>query len=507
MRIKNALQYLERTAARLPDKIAFSDGAEGEALTFSALLDGARRVGSGLCGVGLTGRRVALLMERHPSAIAAMLGALYAGAVYVPLDAAMPRERMATILASCHAAAIVCDETNRETAASFGLPLCPYAEMAATEIDETALAMVRAKQIDTDPTYIIFTSGSTGTPKGVVGCHRAVIDYGEALMTALSLDENAVMGCQSPLYFDAPLKEILTTLMLGGTTYLIPRKLFSFPVLLMDYLNDNGINTICWVSSALSTAAALGALEARPPRTLTRVVFGSERLPLSHYRAWRKTLSGATFYQLYGPTEATGMSCVWRADRELLEHEYIPIGAPLDNTGLILLGEDGREILPASGSESAIGEMYLRGSCLTHGYDNNPAQTADAFVQNPLHNDYPDRVYRTGDLAYYNGFGELVFVGRRDGQIKRMGHRIEPGEIEACALSVDGVALAACVVSEPTDEMVLFYTGTAEDAAVTSALVRALPRYYLPARVVRLATLPATPNGKIDRRALAKEKV
>ena len=505
MRTKNVLQYLERTAQRLPDKVAFSDGLGGESLTFSALLDRAKRTGSGLCNGGLTGRRVAILMERHPVAIAAMLGALYAGAVYVPLDVTMPRERMRMILDRCHAAAIVCDGKSRDMALSFELPLFLAEDVASEEIDEEALGFVRARQIDTDPMYIIFTSGSTGTPKGVVGCHRAVIDYGEALMQALALDESAVMGCQSPLYFDAPFKEILATLMLGATTYLIPRRLFSFPVLLMDYLNENGVNTVCWVSSALSAAAALGALDARPPLFLKRVVFGSERLPVSHYQAWRRALPDAAFYQLYGPTEATGMSCVWRADRGLLEHNCIPIGAPLDNTGLLLMDDGGREIVPVPGQESAVGEMYLRGTCLTLGYDNAPEDTVRAFVQNPTHNDYPETVYRTGDMAYFNERGELVFVGRRDGQIKRMGHRIEPGEIEGAAYGAKGVALAACVVVERMDEMVLFYTGQADEMAVMAALRDSLPRYYLPSRVVRLVAMPTTPNGKLDRWALTKE--
>jgi amino acid adenylation domain-containing protein len=505
MRIKNVLQYLEASAQRLPDKVAFSEGGAGESLTFSALLDVARRVGSGLACRGMTGERVAVLMTRRPITIAVMLGALYAGAVYVPLDAAMPTARMRDIVTRCRAAAVVCDASCGETAKMLGLPTLSAEELAAETVDAATLDRIRARQIDTDPTYIIFTSGSTGTPKGVVGCHRAVIDYGEALTDALSLDETAVFGCQSPLYFDAPLKEILTTLIKGATTYLIPRKLFSFPVLLMNYLCEHGINTVCWVSSALSTAAALGALEARPPVTLERVVFGSEALPMCHYRAWREALPDASFYQLYGPTEATGMSCVWRADRELLEHDCIPIGAPLDNTALLLLDEDGREVAPVAGERSEVGEMYLRGTCLTFGYDYSDAETRAAFVQNPTQNAYPETVYRTGDMAYYNEYGELVFAGRRDGQIKRMGHRIETGEIEACALRVEGVWMAACVSNPESGSLRLFYTGTADQAEVSSALADYLPRYYLPSQVTRLGTLPTTPNGKIDRRALAKE--
>jgi amino acid adenylation domain-containing protein len=503
MRIKNVLQYLERTAARLPDKVAFSDGKSGLSLTFAELLDAARRVGSGLCRAKMTGKRVAIQMDRHPATIAVMLGAVYAGAVYVPLDTAMPKARIGAILESCRAAAIVCDAPNR-AAEQHGLPLMSVEELLLQQVDESTLARVRARQIDTDPMYIIFTSGSTGTPKGVVGTHRAVIDYGEALTSALSLNEQSVFGCQSPLYFDAPLKEILTTLMHGATTYLIPKMLFSFPLPLIDYLSQNGVNTICWVSSALANISTLGALEVQPPRTLKTVVFGSEALSMHHYRAWRAALPESVFYQLYGPTEATGMSCLWRADRELSENERIPIGAPLDNTGLLLLDEQGNEILPLAGQESEIGEMYLRGSCLTLGYDHNTDKTNAVFVQNPLHDDYPETVYRTGDLAHYNAHGELVFVGRRDGQIKRMGHRIESGEIEHCASSCAGVGSAVCVLTEQK-ELVLFYVGEADEQTVMAHLRTRLPRYYLPARLVKRRDMPMTDNGKVDRRALMEE--
>ena len=177
----------------------------------------------------------------------------------------------------------------------------------------------------------------------------------------------------------------------------------------------------------------------------------------------------------------------------------------MDNTALLLLNEEGSEIAPVAGERSEVGEMYLRGTCLTLGYDHSDAETQAAFVQNPTQNAYPETVYRTGDMAYYNEYGELVFAGRRDGQIKRMGHRIETGEIEACAQRVEGVWLAACVSDPESGALRLFYTGTAEETQVSSALAGYLSRYYLPSQVTRLEALPTTPNGKIDRRTLAKE--
>ena len=503
MRIKNILQYLEVTAARLPDKVAVSDGAGGQSLTFGALLHDARRVGSALSHLGMTGKRVAILTERHPYAVALMLGAVYAGAVYVPLDAAMPHQRMEHILSHSDVSLLIFDEQNRAAAQELDVSACCCDELLGAEINERALDTVRSRQMSTDPLYIIFTSGSTGTPKGVVGCHRAVIDYAEALTGALGFDERCVFGCQSPLYFDAPLKELLTTLKCGATTYLIPRRLFSFPLPLLAYLQENGVNTVCWVSSALSAVAVLGALAVNPPTALERVVFGSEVFPLAHFRAWKEALPHVQFWQLYGPTEATGMSCYYKVDRDFDDGERIPIGRPFDNTGLFLLGEDGTAVLPALGQRSEQGEICLFGDCLTLGYDNDPERTAECFVQHPLHTAYPERVYRTGDAAYYNERGELIFVGRRDGQIKRMGHRVEIGEIEAAAMRCKSVTGAACAVRPSDADVALFYTGPADEREVTDTLREHLPRYMLPRVVYRVDTLPYTPNGKIDRCALA----
>ncbi len=500
MRVKNILQYLEATAARVPDRIAFSGEEAGENMSFAALLACAKRVGSALCRQDLQGARVAILTRRSPKAIAAMLGAIYAGAVYVPLDPSIPRLRKELLLRRSRARFVLCDASTMEEATALGVPHASVDELFEQEIDEQVLAAVRAAQIDTDPIYIIYTSGSTGEPKGVLGCHRAVIDYGEALTAALEIDGETVYGCQSPLYFDAPLKEILGTLICGARTVFLPRKLFSFPLLLMRALIDCGVNTICWVSSALSTVCTLGALQSCPPHTLRRVVFGSEILPRPHYDAWRAALPETIFYQLYGPTEATGMSCLWRADRTLADEERIPIGAPLDNTGLFLLDEGGQPIYPRAGTTSESGEIYLRGTCLTLGYDDNTDANRAAFVPNPLHDDYPETVYRTGDLARYNTQGELVFIGRHDGQIKRMGHRIEIGEIEAAAQCVRGVERAICLPIR--DEPILFYVGRVTTRSLCAQLLHTLPRDYMPTHVVYVDVFPLTDNGKIDRRAL-----
>ncbi len=499
--LTNILQYLDNTAGRVPDKIAFSDGEGG--LTFRALSSLSRHIGSALADAGYAHEPVAILMDRHPEEIAAFFGVIRAGCFYAALDADMPPSRMGLILSSLSPRVLICDRKNRERAdrlVSFGLfagSILLYDDLSAAAEAPDRLAAIRKAQIDQDPIYVVFTSGSTGIPKGVVACHRSVIDYTESLCEAIGFSEQTVFANQTPLYFDAPLKEIMPTIKYGATTYLVPRMLFSFPVPLCRYLNQHKINTVCWVVSALCMISACGGLDAVKPEYLTTVCFGSEVFPRKQYDLWRAALPNASFFNLYGPTEATGMSCYWPATRPLDPDEPIPIGYPFRNTDILLLTPDGRRA-----DIGEVGEICMRGTCVTLGYYNDSQKTAEAFVQNPLNTAYPELIYRTGDLGRYNTHGELVFVCRRDAQIKILGHRVELGEVEAAAQRSDGVQAACCVYDEKRTRLVLFYVGNLSPAELSRALIDALPRYMLPARIVRLDVMPLTPNGKIDRKGL-----
>ena len=495
--ITNVLQYLEQTAARLPNKLAFSDGETG--LTFSEVSHISRAVGSAICARSLKRESVVVLMEKSAMEIAVFLGVIYAGCHYVPMDAEMPKLRMQKILESLQPRLLICSEKTEKTARELPCDgeIVLASTLASTQEDAAALSAVRAAQIDIDPIYIVFTSGSTGIPKGVAACHRSVIDYTESLCEALPFGEDTVFGNQTPLYFDAPLKEIMPTLKYGATTYFIPKVNFMFPLKLTQYLNDYRINTICWVVSALTMISSFGVLEKCPPAYLHTVAFGSEVFPIRQFNLWRNALPQARFFNLYGPTEATGMSCYYEATRCFSEDETIPVGKPFRNTGLMLINADGREA--AFGER---GEIYLRGTCVTLGYYANPEKTAEAFVQNPLCTAYPEIVYRTGDLGYFNEAGELMFVGRRDHQIKHMGHRIELGEIEAAASTDEGVRRACCLYDDEQRKIVLFYTGEQTPAGLLATVKKLLPRYMIPALLRQLDSMPLTANGKLDRQAL-----
>ena len=490
---KNILEYLEKTAVTHKNKLAFSNGKEG--LTFGEIYDRSRAIGSFLCDRGFYREPIAIIMDKHPNTLTAFWGTVYAGCFYACIDEKMPQARILAIFEKLMPRAMICDAKNYKVASTLGIDnVYLYDDIVAHTVNDFALDEIRSKQSSTDAIYVAFTSGSTGTPKGVVACHRSVIDYTEALCDALNFSEEIVFANQTPLYFDAPLKEIMPTIKLGATTYFVPKMLFSFPIRLVEYLDQYKINTVCWVVSALVQISSLGALESHTPKYLTTVCFGSELFPRKQYDLWRAALPNARFFNLYGPTEATGMSCYWAATRELSEDEPIPIGRPFDNTDIILLDENNRQ--------AEEGEICIRGTCLTMGYYNDPEKTAAVFVQNPLNTTFGELIYRTGDIGRYNDLGEPVFLCRKDSQIKHMGHRIELGEIEAATLKNDAISRACCVYDNNAKRIVLYYVGDTDEKALMLHLNTLLPRYMLPAEIIKLSSMPLTPNGKIDRKGL-----
>lgn len=490
----NVLEYLEETAERVPGKLAFAGEEAG--LTFEQVYQASRAIGTCLSQKGHYKEPVIIFMEKNPFCIAAFFGTVYAGAFYVPIDEEMPRQRIELIFENLKPRAVICDKKTKEKALEFNCKgeLYLYEEMVKQAPDEELLRSIRERAIDTDPIYIVFTSGSTGIPKGVVACHRSVIDYIEQLSDVLEISEETVFGNQTPLYFDACLKELYPTLKFGATTYIIPKSLFMFPIKLVEYLNTNKINTVCWVVSALTMISGFGVLEKTKPNYLHTVAFGSEVFPVKQFQLWKEALPHARFVNLYGPTEATGMSCFYKVERELEEKEPIPIGRPFKNTEILLLNEKNER---AAAGEA--GEICIRGTSLTLGYYNDFERTSQAFVQNPLNTAYPELIYRTGDIGKYNQAGELIFISRKDYQIKHMGHRIELGEIEANVNSIDKIQSACCIYDEKKNKIVLYYAGEVEKAVMAAALKKKLPRYMVPNQIIPLDRMPLTPNGKINR--------
>jgi amino acid adenylation domain-containing protein len=495
--LRNITQYLDNSARKYPDKAAFED-ANGS-ITFRELFEKARDL-AGNIAVLTEGRQnlpIAVYLPKSVDCIICFMAAAYSGNFYTPLDISMPLARLEKILDVLKPFIILTEKNSISTIKGLSpQSVCIDIEQNLSfEAPVELLQQIDDRIIDTDPLYVMFTSGSTGIPKGVVITHRAVIDYAEWLADTFSFSDKTVFGNQAPFYFDNSVLDIYSTLRNGAKTVIIPEEKFLLPVNLCKYLDEKKINTIFWVPSALVLVANSKALEKYIPQFLQNVLFCGEVMPARQLNIWIKHLPGSLYANLYGPTEITDVCTYFIVDRVFKDDEPLPIGFPCKNTGVLVLNEDNSL---AEGDET--GELCIKGTCLSSGYYKDAGKTEKAFVQNPLNPFYPEKIYRTGDLVYYNKRGELEYVGRKDYQIKHMGNRIELGEIEAAAMSFDGLTRCCAIYNEDKKKILLIVSpDSVGKMELYQCLKHILPHYMLPAQIETMNDLPLNQNGKIDR--------
>ena len=499
---RNLITILRDTASRLPDKIAFEDAHH--ALSFRALVDGSDRIATAI-GNAFPEKfePVAIYLDKSVESMLAVYGIIASGNIYCMVDTEMPKDRVEKIMEKMQPSLVLTDKEHKETVASFAgsAPILLLEDALAVTPDEERLASIRAEMIDTDPLYILFTSGSTGTPKGVITCQGNIRNYMAFVGEELHIDEHDILGNQVPFYFDMSGHDIYCPAFYGATVQIIPSHLFGFPLKLIEFLNEKKITSIKWVPSAMGIVSTLKAFRAAVPQYLRLIIFAGEVLPRKVLDYWRQYLPDAVYANFYGPTETT-FACMAHiytgtepADKPL------PIGKPFRGTQVLLLDDEG---CPVADGET--GEICIRGTNVSLGYYNDPEKTAAAFVQNPLVHGYVDTIYKTGDLGYMDRDGNIVYVSRKDDQIKLMGYRIELGEIEAAASTMDGVSECACVYNDKYKRIVLCYDGTPqEEADYLSYIGGKVPHYMVPGMLVHLDAMPHNANGKIDRKTLQKE--
>ncbi len=500
----NVIEYLERGPfLNCRDKLAVKD--KTSECTFADL----ERFAKNLAALILRktselNRPVTVFLPKSVKAVIANLGILYSGNCYANIDIKSPAQRLRAMIENLGASVFVTSSEHVPALRALDVPderivLIEQAMVPEVLHDSGVLHKRLESIVDTDPLYIIYTSGSTGVPKGVVIPHRGVIDYIDWAKQCYQISEHEVIGNQAPFFFDNSTLDIYLSFSCGATLVLIPEELFAYPLKLAQYLSANKITTIFWVPSIMTTMATFRIFDSTELPPLRKILFAGEVMPTRTLNYWRDKFPGALFSNLYGPTEITVDCTYYIVDRPFTDAEPLPIGIPCRNTDILILNERNE---PAKSGEP--GELCVRGSSLALGYWNNPEKTAQAFVQNPCNPHYPERIYRTGDLVCRSERGEIMFLGRKDFQIKHLGYRIELGEIEHAVSQVNGVHNCCVLYHQARKEITLVYESDQElvPGQLREKLMPLLPKYMLPTAFKRLPELPRNPSGKIDRQKL-----
>ena len=487
----NIVEFLDDIIKIYPRKNIFIE--KNKKITYKQFGDYSKLVASNIIEKeNFVNEPIVIFIDKSINALEAMIGTLYSRNFYCILDTNSPKNRIDNIIETLKPKLILTDNKNKEKIESYSYNINI---LNIEELDNTLKFSNYKKNINyclTDPAYVLFTSGSTGVPKGSVILESSLISYIDWFKNEFNINDKTIFGSQTPFYFSMSVSDIFSTLVSGATFVIIPKVNFSFPMKLIEFLNEYKINTIYWVPSAMSIVANLKTFDYIKPKYLKTILFAGEVMPMPVLNIWRKNID-ASYANLFGPTETTDIFAFYKVNRKFKDNETLPMGVPCKNVDVIMINDEGKEC-----NKDEVGEIYVRSPFVGNGYYNNKEKTDAAFVQNPTHNSYIDIVYKTGDLGKYNKYGEIEYLGRKDFQIKHMGYRIELGEIESNINSLDGINICACIYDN--DRIVLFYeSNTIGDSEVIEFSNKHLLNYMRPNVIKKVMKMPYNANGKIDR--------
>ncbi|WP_326641106.1 amino acid adenylation domain-containing protein [Streptosporangium sp. NBC_01755] len=476
------VERVREWAVAVPDCVAVLDDAGS--VSYRELVARANAVAKRLPAGVLVG----LLGDPGVRYVSAVLGVLGAGGAYVPFDPGAPVARIAGLVADSGVEVLIVApeylDLAREAVGAGGVRVLVFDD--AVDGD---LGPVRG--VEDDLAYVMFTSGSTGRPKGVMVSRRGMVNHLLAKVEDLGLGASDVVVQNAPVTFDISVWQMLAGLIVGARVRVVsretamnPERLFGIP----------GVTVLEVVPSVLRAALdAWDAGAAVPGLRLRWLESAGEALPAELCRRWLQRFPRIPVVNVYAPTECSdGVTGAVIRNPDDATGLRVPIGRPIRNTRVYVLGDDLQPV-----PVGVPGELYVGGVGVGRGYLNDPARTAAVFVASPFGG---GRLYRTGDRVVYRPDGRLEFLERRDFQVKIRGHRIELGEIETAIRSADGVRNA--VVTANRQRLVAYVVGQVEPGAVQAHVAALLPDYMVPAVVMILDALPLTSNGKLDRKAL-----
>ncbi len=491
----NILDYFEATVKKHPQKIAIMDHCQ--AYSYSQVMEMSKKMAMLLMNKKKS--PILVLCNRDVRCLILFWGVIYSGNFYVPIDEKVPLKRLKHMVDHTNAKIIVsikgCKEID-EYCCTRDIKSIHFSQIyEGIKIDEKKLLCVYENMLDIDPLYMVYTSGSTGKPKGVLKTQKSVLNFLYSFQKVFSLREQDVFANQVSFDFDVAAKDIFLSMYVGATLVIIPKQCFMVPKELIIFLNKHKVTILIWSVAAIRYVASSGILAKEKPEFLRKVFFSGEVLQMHELKEWIMYLENIDYINLYAPTEVTG-NCMYYIVDQMHGLKRLPLGLVFPNMEVMVLKEDYQKV-----KENEIGEIYIRGAFLSQGYYQDLERTKKSFVQNPLHHDYLDVVYKTGDLARQVE-GQLYFIGRVDHQIKHMGYRIELEEIEQALYTQTSQVNRCCAIYDvEKNKIILILQGEfIKNKKIRSILSNVLPKYMIPHQYIWLDKLPENIRGKLDRK-------
>ena len=502
--IKNLIDYLENSSKRFKDKIAIED--KNTKLSFKKLVEKSKVIGCLILkslDVEKQNQAIVVFLPKSCDLIISFLATLYSGNFYIPLDINSPKKRISKILYNAKPKILLSKKKYKkkikETGYKGKIIFIDAIKYKNNKKNKDKLNSIMNLKIDCDPAYAIPTSGTTGIPKLVLISHRSVIDYIEWAKECFAVSNKEIIGNQAQFYFDNSTLDIYLMLSTGCKLVIIPEEKFSFPVELINYINKKKISFIFWVPSVLINIANVDALSKTKLKYLKQVLFAGEVMPNKHLNYWRTKYPKVFYSNLYGPTEITVDCTYYKVLKKFNDNENLPIGFPCKNSNILILNKRNKLC-----KINEVGQLCVRGTSLALGYYNDEKKTNEVFIQNPLNKSYKEKIYLTGDHVYENKSGEIIFVGRKDAQIKHLGYRIELQEIENEVFHIKEIKNACALYNFKKKYIALFYTGNISGSKIYVNLSKVIPKYMIPTKYFKLTKFPMNSNRKIDKKKLLK---
>ncbi len=497
-------------------------------ITYRQLSTYSNRLANGINAIGTHGQEViGTYLPSSTAYVVAMLAIFKAGGICMPMELSHPQGRLANQLKQ--ARPTICITTKEKLAGLLKVLVEAEESPEIVIVDESRWKFFQIESVagtankympisiekekslpeilGESSAYLMYTSGSTGVPKAVEGVHQGLSHFIHWEGATFGLNQKVRVSQLAPLSFDVSLRDIFLPLFLGGTLCIPPGNTKKSVGALLGWLEESKINLMHTVPSLLRSLTEQVASQGNPNRlqNLEYVLLAGEALYGKDVQKWKATIGANTeLVNLYGPSETTLAKLFFKIeDTPFDDGEIIPLGIPISNTAVLVVKEN-----QLCGIDE-LGEILIKTPFRSNGYFKNPDLTAKKFVQNPLHTEFKDIVYKTGDLGKYLADGTVAFAGRTDNQVKIRGNRVECSEVEREIMGYPGIKQAVVVPWEKsTKELVLVaYIGVEmalDEHALLEYLKNVLPVYMLPGHMVRLEEFPTNLNGKVNRKALPR---